>query len=107
MVGGWSVVIDQGRAIGFFGCAMAPDSELLGSKTTTQVAKQRRTQHDQRKGHIKCKYCRERRRRYGPQPIVLQCARADSMRRLYHDGRYSGLDAIEESGHHRDFADRK
>src|SRR5574343_535554 len=99
------VVVDQRPAIRLVSLAMAaPGLELLRRDTTADVADQGRRRDDGREWHITGEDGDERGGRNRPQHVVLQGARTDPMRRLYHDGGNGRLDTVEQPGDQRHLA---
>ncbi|MNS81081.1 hypothetical protein D3C72_1147820 [compost metagenome] len=80
------------------------DHEFAGGEATAHIACDTGNQHDQRERHIEGKDGHERCCGHGPQPAVLQRARADPVSRVDDNGRDCRLDAVEDPRHHRDLA---
>lgn len=85
---------------------MAP-ADLEGGRchSATDIAKQGCPQDNQRKRRVEREDGDERSGGNRPQNVVLECARADTMRRLHHDGGDGGLDAVEQPGDQRNVAE--
>ena len=81
--------------------------EFVRHKFATEHAQHGRAQHDVRERDVERKYRNERGGRNRPQHRVSQRARADAVGREQHDGSNGGLDAVEQSSHGGQVAERQ
>ena len=102
MGGRGGVVVDQRRTVTLVAVGVAAaQRKHRGPALRAKVTDEPSGQHDGRKGSVQRKDGHERRGGDAPHPAVFERPRADAVRRVQHQRRHGGLDAVEDACHHR------